>query len=48
MLASLLVVLTAILAVTAFLLDMMSLIEAERMSPTPERPPDRIHSPRSS
>jgi hypothetical protein len=47
MLASLLVVIAAMLAVTTFLLNMMTLIEAEGAKTVAERPPERIHLPRS-
>jgi hypothetical protein len=42
MLASLLVVSAMMLAVTTFLLNMMTLIEAEGVETTLERPPDRV------
>jgi hypothetical protein len=42
MLASLLVVIAMMLAVTTFLLNMMTLIEAEGAETVQERPPDRI------
>jgi hypothetical protein len=47
MLASLLVVIAAMLAVTTFLLNMMTLIEAEGAEAVAQRPPERIHPPRS-
>jgi len=45
-LASLLLVIAAMAAVTTFLLNMMTLIEAEGTSPVPQPPPDRIKSAR--
>ncbi len=47
MLASLLAVIAAMLAVTTFLLNMMTLIEAEGAKAVAQRPPERIHLPRS-
>jgi hypothetical protein len=47
MLASLLVVIAAMLAATTFLLNMMNLIEAEGAETVAQRPPDRIYPPRS-
>jgi hypothetical protein len=47
MLSSLLVVIASMLAVTTFLLNMMNLIEAEGAEPPAQRPPERIHPPRS-
>jgi hypothetical protein len=40
-LASLLVVLAGVLGITAFLLDMLDLIRAQRLERGPLRPPDR-------
>jgi hypothetical protein len=45
MLASLLMVIAAMLGVTTFLLNMMTLIDAEGAAAVPQRPPDRIHPP---
>jgi len=45
-LASLLLIMAAILSVTTFLLNMMTLIEDRGTAPVPQRPPDRIHPPR--
>jgi len=47
MLASLLVVIAIMLAVTTFLLNMMTLIEAEGRETVRERPPDRIRPARN-
>jgi hypothetical protein len=47
MLASLLVVIAAMLSATIFLLNMMTLIEAEGAVTVAQRPPERIHLPRS-
>jgi hypothetical protein len=47
MLASLLVVIAAMLVATIFLLNMMTLIEAEGAVAVAQRPPERIHLPRS-
>ena len=46
MLASLLLIMAAILSVTTFLLNMMTLIEDQGTAPVPQRPPARIHPPR--
>jgi hypothetical protein len=47
MLASLLVVVAAMWTVTTFLLNMLQLIEAEGAAPVRQRPPERIHLPRT-